>query len=74
MQSKGEKTFGHVLPAALRNFDLSSSDITLPTFEKSVNVYLTTAKSVRQLKLSDDCIKSESLGDHSDRKLITVLQ
>ncbi len=32
MQSKGEKTFGHILYSALRNFDFNSSDITLPIF------------------------------------------
>ncbi len=74
MQSKGEKTFGQILSSALRTFDLNSSDITLPTFGKPLNVSLTTAKSVRKFLTSDDCINLKSLADLSDRKLIIVLQ
>ncbi len=73
-QSKGEKTFGHILSSALRNFDLNSSDITLTSYGKSVKVSLTTAKSVREFHTSDDCINPKSLGGPSDRKLIIILQ
>ncbi len=65
MQSKGEKTFGHIL-----SFDLKSFDITLPTFGKPVNISLIIAKKVCNFHTPDDCVNPKSLGDLSDRKVI----
>ncbi len=69
MQSKGAKTFGHILSPALRKFDLSSS-----TFGNPVNICLPTVKSVYKFYTSDDCVNPKSLGNPSDIKLITFLQ
>ncbi len=74
MQLKVEKTFGHILLSALHSFGLISSDITLPSFGKPVNVSLTNAKIVRKFHTSDACVNPKSPGDPSDRRLIIVLQ
>ncbi len=75
IQSQGEKTFGHILSSALRNFDLASPDITLLTVGIPVNVSLTAAKNVRKHHALDNCVSPKSLGGPSDKKkLIIILQ
>ncbi len=74
MQSKRENIFGCFLSSTLFNFLLSSSDITLSTLGKPVNVSLAAAKSVREFHTSNDCVNPKNRGDPSDRKLIIVFQ
>ncbi len=62
MQPKEEKTLGHILLSALRNFDLIASEISLPNFGKPINVSATTAKNVRTFHTSDDYVNRKSLG------------
>ncbi len=60
--------------SALRNYDLNSFDITLPTFGKPLSISLNTAKIVREFQASDDWVNPKSLGAPSDRTLITFLR
>ncbi len=66
LQSKGEKTVGHIISPALHSVDLNSSGITLPTFGKPLGVFLIATNP----EYIDDFINSKRLCDPFDRKLV----